>query len=57
MLTDRELDKMRHRYKRALGGTHGTPPSWLLDLGNALQEIDELHATVNTLVAEQEQEG
>lgn len=54
MLTDRQLDHMRWRYQRALGGTHGKPPSWLLDLGNALQEIDELHEQVNTLVEQAE---
>lgn len=56
MLTDRQIDHMKHRYTRALNGVHGKPPSWILDLGNALQEIEELHAQVNNLVAEREQE-
>lgn len=57
MLTDPQLDRMWRRYNRARNGVHGTPPTWIIDLGNALQEIHELRQQVNQLVEEREQEN
>lgn len=56
MLTDLEINKMHRRLGRAKNGVQGgSPPAWMLDLTNALREIEELQATVNELVDQLEQ--